>query len=41
MQKLMVSKQIMDRHNDMDRGIAPKQSTPQNLVREYDETPIP
>ena len=41
MQKLMVSKQIMDRHNDMDRGVVPKQSTSQNLVREYTETPIP
>jgi hypothetical protein len=40
MQKLMVSKQIMDRHNDMDRGITPKKSTQQQLVREYDETPI-
>lgn len=36
----MVSKQIMDRHNDMDKGIAPKKSSPQ-MVREYDETPIP
>lgn len=41
MQKLMVSKQIMDRHNDMDRGVAPKQTSPQSLVREFDETPIP
>jgi hypothetical protein len=41
MQKLMVSKQIMDRHNDMDRGITPKKSNQQQLVREYDETPIP
>jgi len=41
MQKLMVSKQIMDRHNDMDRGIVPKKSNQQQLVREYDETPIP
>jgi hypothetical protein len=40
MQKLMVSKQIMDRHNDMDKGISPKKSTQQQLVREYDETPI-
>ena len=37
----MVSKQIMDRHNDMDRGIVPKKSNQQQLVREYDETPIP
>jgi hypothetical protein len=41
MQKLMVSKQIMDRHNDMDRGVTPKKSMSQQLVREYDETPIP
>jgi hypothetical protein len=41
MQKLMVSKQIMDRHNDMDRGITPKKSNQQQLVREYDEAPIP
>ena len=41
MQKLMVSKQIMDRHNDMDRGVTPKKSTPQSLVREFDETPVP
>ena len=41
MQKLMVSKQIMDRHNDMDRGVTPKKSNQQQLVREYDETPIP
>lgn len=41
MQKLMVSKQIMDRHNEMDKGIAPKKSTPQQLVREYDEAPVP
>jgi hypothetical protein len=41
MQKLMVSKQIMDRHNDMDRGIIPKKSNQQQLVREYDEAPIP
>ena len=41
MQKLMVSKQIMDRHNDMDRGSIPKKSNQQQLVREYDETPIP
>jgi hypothetical protein len=45
MQKLMVSKQIMDRHNEMDRGSSPKANpsrvsesyTPQ----EYNETPIP
>ena len=41
MQKLMVSKQIMDRHNDMDRGVAPKQTSQQSLIREYDESPIP
>ena len=40
MQKLMVSKQIMDRHNEMDSGITPKKSTQQQLVREYNETPI-
>ena len=40
MQKLMVSKQIMDRHNEMDNGISPKKSTQQQLVREYDETPL-
>jgi hypothetical protein len=40
MQKLMVSKQIMDRHNEMDNGISPKKSTQQQLVREYDETPV-
>jgi hypothetical protein len=40
MQKLMVSKQIMDRHNDMDKGISPKKSTQPQLVREYNETPI-
>ena len=45
MQKLMVSKQIMDRHNDMDRGISPSMSN--RTVREsiapveYDEKPIP
>lgn len=39
MQKLMVSKQIMDRHNDMDKGILPN-TTQRQLVREYDETPI-
>ena len=36
----MVSKQIMDRHNDMDKGISPKKSTQPQLVREYNETPI-
>lgn len=41
MQKLMVSKQIMDRHNDMDRSTTPKQTSQQTLVREYNETPIP
>jgi hypothetical protein len=45
MQKLMVSKQIMDRHNDMDRGASPSMSN--RTVREsiapveYDEKPIP
>ena len=39
MQKLMVSKQIMDRHNEMDKGITPN-TTQRQLVREYDETPI-
>jgi len=39
MQKLMVSKQIMDRHNDMDKGITPN-TTQRQLVKEYDETPI-
>lgn len=41
MQKLMVSKQIMDRHSEMDKGVAPKKSTSQQLVREYDESPVP
>jgi hypothetical protein len=41
MQKLMVSKQIMDRHNEMDKGVAPKKSTSQPLIREYDEAPVP
>ena len=40
MQKLMVSKQIMDRHNDMDKGVSPNKSNQQQLVREYNETPI-
>jgi len=40
MQKLMVSKQIMDRHNEMDRGVTPNKSNKQQLVREYDETPV-
>jgi hypothetical protein len=39
MQKLMVSKQIMDRHNDMDKGITPN-TTQRQLVKEYDEKPI-
>ena len=41
MQKLMVSKQIMDRHNEMDKGVSSKKSSSQQLVREYNETPIP
>ena len=41
MQKLMVSKQIMDRHNDMDRGIKPSSGSQQQLVREYSEPSIP
>ena len=45
MQKLMVSKQIMDRHNEMDRGTAPK-ANPSRMSEsyaptEYNETPIP
>ena len=42
MQKLMVSKQIMNRHDEMDKGVSPKgSSSTQQLVREYDEAPIP
>lgn len=41
MQKLMVSKQIMNRHDEMDKGVSSKKSSSQQLVREYDETPIP
>ena len=42
MQKLMVSKQIMNRHDEMDKGVSPKSSSPtQQLVREYNEAPIP
>jgi hypothetical protein len=44
-QKLMVSKQIMDRHNDMDRGVSPKSNRPsmsESYSRdEYEEKPIP
>ena len=44
-QKLMVSKQIMDRHNDMDRGISPKSNRPsmsESYSRdEYEEKPVP
>ena len=44
-EKLMVSKKIMDRHNEMDRGIAPKSSRPsmsESYSRdEYEEKPIP
>jgi hypothetical protein len=45
MQKLMVSKQIMDRHNEMDRGAVPK-ANPSRMSesyapQEYNETPIP
>lgn len=36
----MVSKQIMDRHNDMDKGVSPKKTSPQ-MIKEYNETPIP
>jgi len=42
MQKLMVSKQIMNRHDEMDKGVSSKgSSSTQQLVREYDESPIP
>jgi hypothetical protein len=42
MQKLMVSKQIMNRHDEMDKGVSPKSSSStQQLVREYNEAPIP
>lgn len=45
MQKLMVSKQIMNRHDEMDKGVVPK-SKMSNMVEsrsynEYDEKPIP
>jgi hypothetical protein len=44
-EKLMVSKKIMDRHNEMDRGIVPKSSRPsmsESYSRdEYEEKPIP
>ena len=40
----MVSKQIMDRHNDMDRGISPKSSSPTMAEsyshQDYNETPV-
>lgn len=44
-EKLMVSKKIMDRHNEMDKGIAPKPSR-SNMSEsysssEYSEAPIP
>ena len=44
-EKLMVSKKIMDRHNEMDKGIAPKPSR-SNMSEsysssEYSESPIP
>ena len=45
MQKLMVSKQIMDRHNEMDRGSSPKSNPPRMsesyAPQEYNEAPIP
>ena len=38
----MLSKEIMNRHDEMDKGGSSKRSsTTQQLVREYDETPIP
>jgi hypothetical protein len=44
-EKLMVSKKIMDRHNEMDRGVAPKSNRPSMSESyshdEYDEKPIP
>jgi len=44
-QKLMVSKQIMDRHNEMDKGIAPKPNrsnvSESYSPKEYNEAPIP
>ena len=44
-EKLMVSKKIMDRHNEMDKGIAPKPSrsnmSESYLPSEYNEAPIP
>lgn len=44
MQKLMISKQIMDRHNEMDRGVSPKTTqsrmTESYAPTEYDETPV-
>jgi hypothetical protein len=44
-EKLMVSKKIMDRHNEMDKGISPKPSR-SNMSEsyspsEYNEAPIP
>ena len=43
-EKLMVSKKIMDRHNEMDKGIAPKSNRPsmsESYSRdEYEEKPI-
>lgn len=41
MQKLMVSKQIMDRHNEMDRGTSTPKSSRQDVIKEYNDTPIP
>lgn len=44
MQKLMISKQIMDKHNEMDRGSSPKTTqsrmTEAYAPTEYDETPV-
>lgn len=45
MQKLMVSKQIMNRHDEMDKGVVTKSNRP-NMTEsrsydEYDEKPIP
>ena len=45
MQKLMVSKQIMNRHDEMDKGVVPKSNrsnmTESRSYDEYDEKPIP
>ena len=44
MQKLMISKQIMDKHNEMDRGSSPKTTqsrmTESYAPTEYNETPV-